>query len=480
MTVDRVWSLVLAGSILVLSPLAAQTSDGYVTLDEELSRTPEEPFVERNAPPVATAVEDSAPPQELPQPSESVGTADADSAEAIVDDESEAPFSSIPPPPRYPLFENLIELFAPADPGRRDTLRITTSISAGYDDNVFTTNIDQVGSGFGAASGALDYKFGTERFNMNLGLTGAATYYDNRPGDESDYTGGGSLALEYSPSRRIAIEANAGIQYLSQPDPTLIGNTVRFSGDYSVSNVLISASYNIRPRWAVTLGYDMTRIEYADQLINESLGYLNQNFSLSTNYLASPRIALVMEYRYNPLVYYETEEASDGHIVLFGFNYSVTPSAIWTFRLGAESRTVREPVEIGESSYLGPFFETQFAYTYSPNSNISVNLRYGTEPSGVSSVVIRQTFRARLGLDHAFTGRLSVQVAVFYQNDRFDQPGMIPDFNQEYLVGSLQLRYQFAPPFAIFARYEYSAVTSNVETAEYERGITTLGLELIF
>lgn len=457
----------------------AQETSAYeaVSLDQQLDAVPQEAFVE----PSPTSSEARASEEVTVEAAESVPTR---RATGVGEPLPEIDRTSIRRATLFDSVSHLMEegfsLFGPPAPGSRDSAELTAGVRVGYDDNVFTTHIDPQGSGFGSVFGTLAYNFGTERLKIDLALSGGVTYFDNRASDPTDYNGGGSLRIEYRATRRLTMNAMASVQYLSQPDPTLIGNVLRFAGDYTVANVGFDVSYAIRPRWSLTAGYQFASVTYADEVINQSLGFYDQNFSLSLAYLVSPRASLIVEYRYNPLLYYEVDEGSDGHLLLVGFDYSISPKALWTLRGGAEARSVREPIETAESSYLGPFVESQFIYNYAPNSNVALNLRYGTEPSGVSSIAIRQTFRAWASIDHAFTGSLSGTAAIYWQNDHYDLPGDVNDFAQSTLTGTLGLRYRLGPSFAIFGRYEYSAVSSDFETNEYTRNVTSLGVELIF
>lgn len=455
-----------------MASVVAQGSAGFdtVTLEEHLQGIPEEAFAApSDSPPTSEDEEFLSTPAEEPFVSHSPASLD------VIPVERARAWDSV-----SSFFEDAFSIFGPPAPGSRERATLTFGLRGGYDDNVFTTNIDQEGSAFSSVFGSLDYSLGTERLKLSVQLSGGVTYFDNREPDPTDYNGAGSIRLEYRPSRRLMINAMASVQYLSQPDPTLIGNISRFSGDYTVANLGFDVSYNIRPRWSVTLGYTFLGLEYADEAANQSLGFYDQNFSLSLTYLVSPKASVVAEYRYNPLTYYETDEGSDGHLMLFGFDYSISPRAIWTLRGGGEARSIREPVEIGEDSYLGPFVESQFSYSYLPQSAISVNLRYGTEPSGISNLAIRQTFRAWASIDHAFTGRLSGNAAIYFQNDNFDQPGEVNDFSQNVITGALGLRYRIGPAFAVFGRYEYSTVQSDIESSEYARNVTSIGIELIY
>lgn len=374
-----------------------------------------------------------------------------------------------------------LELGAPGDPNQTDKLRLRTSTTIGYDDNVFTTNTDPIASGTASLDGEASYNFGDERLKLSSSLAGGVTYYDNRPGDDTDYNGTFRAATSYFVTRRLRVSGDAAIAYLSQPNPTVIGGVSRFNGDYITANLGFDVSYNLTPRFSARVGYRFTGIQYTDESQNESLGFTQETYFVGLDYLVSPRFTLTTEYRYSPLSYYESDQNSTGHIYTVGFVALFSPKFRWTLQGGAEARVLENATQ-GDAAenYVGPFLETDVSYEFRPGSSLSASLRYGTEPSGVAGISIRETLRGTLAMRYAFTPRLVGDVALSYQHDNFDQPGNTADFTQTFYTASLGLRFQLNPALAATAGYSYSAVQSENSFDEYTRNITTVGLEIIF
>jgi hypothetical protein len=422
-------------------------------------------------------------------PAESASEPPADSGEAISDDnliEEPVISSAADRPANQPFslwdfFSSFFELGSPGDPNHPDKLRTTIGTSIGYDDNVFTTNTDRIASGTAGLNGTIAYNFGSERLKILSALALGVTYYDNRPGDDTDYNGSFTLGASYFITRRLQVSGNATFAYLSQPNPTLIGGASKFSGDYTTTNLGFGLNYTIRPRLSIRLQYQLNSVQYTEELINQQQGFTEQNYILGLDYLLTPRFTLTAEYRYNPLSYEAPDQDSQGQVFTLGFTANFSPKLKWTLQAGAEMRMLNNTNSAdAPSQYTGPFLETDVTYDFTPSSSFVARMRYGTEPSGSAGISIRETLRGSLGLHYAFSGRLSTDVGISYQHDRYDQPGDINDFTQEYCTASVSLRYQFNPAFAVTAGYNYSAVQSEDEVNDYTRGITTLGLEIIF
>ncbi len=381
----------------------------------------------------------------------------------------------------WDFFSHFFELGSPGDPGHPDKLRLTVGATLGYDDNVFTTKTDQVASATAGLNGNIAYNIGTERTKLAGSLALGTIVYQNRPGDATDYNGTFSLAGSHFFTRRLQITGSVALSYLSQPNATLIGGVSRFSGDYMVANAGFQVIYSVRPRINTRVGFSINAIKYTDEIINQGQGFSEQTYTLGLDYLLNPRTTLNLEYSISPLSYYETQQDSVGHVLTVGFTTSFTSRFKWEFKAGAEARQLNDTdTQSGTSLYLGPFVETNMQYLLGPASAVNANLRYGTEPSGVSGISIRQTLRGGLNVTRAFGGRFVCDLGISYEHDTFDQPGDANDYTQEYYTAGVGLRYNFNPAFALTARYDYTALRSEIESSEYTRGISTLGLEIIF
>ncbi len=381
------------------------------------------------------------------------------------------------------LGDAVTEFFEPGRPrnsGKPDRFVLSVRPAIGYDNNVFTTQSDQVRSGTASLSSVGAYNFGDERLKLSGLLSGGVTAYDNRPGDATDLSGGISGTASYFVTRRLQVAAQAGITYLAQPSPTVIGGTPRYSGDYIVANAGFDVFYSLRPRLSLRLGYDVNGIKYTDEAQNQALGYTQQTVTLGLNYLLTPRFTLVTEYRYTPLSYYETGQDSVGQIVSAGFMASFTPRLLWNFQLGAEARKLNSTTPGATSEYTGPFVETRFSYELPRDAGVDFSLRYGTEPSGVAGISISETLRAALNLRYQFATRLTGNLEIAYQHSHYDQPGDADDYSQAFYSVTAGLTYRLNAALGVNLQATYFAVDSELPSSDYNRTVTSLGLELLF
>ncbi len=384
------------------------------------------------------------------------------------------------PPPFYRRWvESLLSLLASDEPYRRDKLVVVLGSTVGYDNNVLYSGVDPVASPTYGVRGRVDYHFGSRRLQLDASLSGGVTYYQNRPGGSNDENFALTLASDYKLMPRVRFTVNTYTAYLSQPSPQVIGGVFQFTGSYFYTNTSLGLNYQVRPRFGISTSFAYNALTYDDKFINNNSGFTQQNYSISGNWLVSPRTTLILQYRYNPVQYYLSGLGSTGNFLLFGVEQSLSPRLNYTFLAGVEARSLQNPAPGAPSSYLGPFAEGSLTYRFAPRSNLVGTLRLGTEPSG-SQGVIRETFRASVGVEHSLGSRLTLTSNLGFERDNYDQPGVQADYTQDIFTGTLALRYQIAQFTYAVVRDDYIFLSSTVPNGTYNRNAISIGLEVQF
>ncbi|MFZ4777476.1 MAG: hypothetical protein ACOYM3_19075 [Terrimicrobiaceae bacterium] len=357
----------------------------------------------------------------------------------------------------------------------------TSSIREGYDDNLFTTRTDKDASFYTNWAAGVAYQFGSPRLQLNASLGGGVTYYYTRPGDKEDYNGQFALSAVYLATPKLTLSINTTTAYMAQPDTNLIGNSNRVNGDYIYSDTSIDASYQWTEKFSTVTGYHGYANYYLEQSLNDTQSFISQTFKQSFHWLLLPKTTVVLEYRANPIYYTGGADLNSfGNFALAGFDQVFNPRFKWTARLGVEQRFNQNPVD-GNSMYFGPYGESNLSYQFGPASTLSWNARYGTEPSGLTNVTQRQTFRTGLAVSHGFTPRLSGNIGVNFEVDYFDQSGVINTFSQTIYDLSLGLNFQINRHVSLSAGYQFIGVYApqNIDF-EYTRNVGFVGANLSF
>ncbi len=380
------------------------------------------------------------------------------------------------------LLADFLEFISPTDPASRDNFQFNFGTSVGYDNNVLYSPTDPIASGTASVFTNIVYSFGVPRFALDTRITLQSTSYEQRPGGERDDAYGIQLAASYQVRPRLRMSLSTRTAYQSQPNSTQIGGIFFFTGPYSSTDTEFTLVYEVRPRFSLDFGYVANTVQYEDEIVNQQSGFFSQTYSLTLNYLITPRTTVLVEYRFNPLTFPDADLGSTGQILTFGVSRRVSPRFNWTLQLGGEFRSIKNPPQNTEAptEYAGPFAVGELRYNSGPATEIVGTLRFGTEPSGVAGITIRRTFRMGLSVDHAFGQRFSAELGLNFQNDFYDLPGSVSDYSQDVTTGVLTLNYQYNPSLGAFARFEYLQVASEIPDSDLSRSVISTGLDITF
>ncbi len=358
--------------------------------------------------------------------------------------------------------------------------KMNFAVREGYDSNVFTTRTNPESSFYTNFAAGMNYNFGSSRLRLASSLGGGITYYYTRPGDKIDWTGNFALSATYLATPRLTLSIATNTAYLAQPDLTIVGGTNRQDGDYFYTNTSLSGSYQWSDIISTVTGYNLTAFYYIDENLNDNQGRVDQTVSQSVNWLWKPKTTLLVEYRINPIIYFDADLNQLGHYMLLGFDQVFNPRAFWNFRIGAQVNFNNNQTD-GQSIYVGPFMESIFRYQLGPASYVSWNMRYGTEASGLNDVTQRQTFRTGLILSHLITQRLSVNIGMNYQINYYDQANVIQSFTENIIQASVGMTFKVTRSLSLQAGYQYIIdIAPDQIEREYNRSVAFVGANLQF
>jgi len=359
--------------------------------------------------------------------------------------------------------------------------KMNFALREGYDSNVFTDNSNPKSSFYTNFGAGLQYNFGSPRLQLSANLGGGVTWYYTRPGDKIDLNGLFALNAVYRATPRLTLTLGTSTSYLSQPDNTIAGGTNRQNGDYLYSNTSFSASYQWTDRFSTVTGYNLTAFYYIDSGLNDDLGHIEQTISQSFQWLLWPKTTIVAEYRANPNTYYVADLNSFNNFALIGFDQIFTPRSSWHVRVGAQANFLHNPVD-GDSTYIGPYAESNLVYQLTPYSNIAWTLRYGTEASGLVDVTQRQTFRTGIALRYGFTPKLAATFSTNWLINYYDQAQVLTTSFYENIVDfSLGLNYKFNDHISLEVGYQFTIdVAPSDPGREYNRSVAFVGANFGF
>ena len=363
---------------------------------------------------------------------------------------------------------------------QRAPFRVSVSVREGYDDNVYTTKLNKVGSFFTNASAVFDYHAGTPRTVFSLQAVVGGTYYYYRPfGQDYDINTSLALSLEHHATPRLTLSANAYFTYQTEPDFNSNFGVNRRTGNFFYTTDKFGLGYQWTPRFSTVTSYTLGAIQYDDQSIGSFEDRIEHTFGNEFRFLVLPTTTLVGEYRFEIIDFDTAPRDSTTHFLLAGVDHTFNPRFNVSLRAGVEFRDIDN---FGERT--SPYAESTLRYSIGQRTSIDWVTRYGLEEPDVAGTQSRTTFRTGFDVNYAFTSRFSATGAFFYQhddNEALSTPTVVvPQFDEDSLEIGIALRYEISRFFALLAGYNHSEVFSDINLREYSRNRYYVGVNATF
>ncbi len=366
----------------------------------------------------------------------------------------------------------------------RSPFHVSVSVREGYDDNVYTTKLNKVGSFFTNGSVVLDYNFGSPRTRFDLEAVAGATYYYYRPfGQQYDINTSLTLGLEHHATPRLTLTASSYLTYQTEPDfnRTFGFGVNRRSGNFFYTADKFGVAYQWAPRFSTVTSYTLGVINYDDSAIGSFEDRFEHTFGNEFRFLVQPTTTLVGEYRYQIVDFVDANRDSTTHFVLGGVDHTFNPRFNVSLRGGVEFR------EFDNSNFnerTSPYAEATLRYAVGKRTSVSWVNRYGLEEPDVPGTPSRNTFRTGLVASYGITPRITASGSFFYEHDSNDgvvTPTFVVDgFDENTIDIGIGLRYEINRVFSVIAGYTHTQVFSDIFLREYSRNRYYLGLTATF
>ncbi len=413
----------------------------------------------------------------------------------------------------------------------RPRFRFTSSLSFGYDDNVFQTPTDseeglpsqtvevlddpgtpgtvvqgigpdglpttvvapgrapttrrvvipgfrgqpRIGSFLNRGNVGMDVQFASRRTLFTFDLNTGGNFYWDRPGKDVDYTG--SLAMMYLRrlTPRLQFTANVSAIYQTQPDLTLVNSSTQQAGSYLNATARMQLSYRFTPRLSASasLTYGLLRYQEDAQQLGD---YGETTLGTEVRYLYGPRLTLIGQLRYSQIAY-DSQSALDAGTVytLLGGEVTLSRRFTGTLLLGA---SLRQFDQSGLSN-TAPYAEATLAYQLAKATFVQFDARFGFEaPSSAQSELI--TLRSGLNLVQNFSPRFRGTAGINYvrQTTNVETTDDSSVFNTINL--GLGVMYNLTRQWTLNANYNYTTGFGTFAASDYFRNQAFIGAEYDF
>jgi Putative beta-barrel porin 2 len=347
--------------------------------------------------------------------------------------------------------------------------------TVGYDDNVFTSHQNPVGSVYDEFGLGLDVNVGDQRTQLySHGAAGIVAYWQ-RPGTKVDPNINFDLSLTRQFSDRTVVTLESVLSYQAQPNVASGIGALNQVADFLYSQNRFSFGYQWSKRFATFTNYSFNIINYNSSSIGNTEDRIEQTVSEEFRYLLRPNIVALVQYEFQDedYLHYSVND-SHSHFFLGGADFTLSPRFTFSFRGGGELRYQ----QIGASEeHLYPYAEATFDYKFRPNSTIEWYNRYGLEESDLGAVGYRKTYRTGLNITWAVGARTTATAAVFYSNSEYYGPVSPIENDVELDLGAT---YLLTRKLSLNFGYTFTRDFSPIPSQAYVHNRVHIGLSYAF
>src|SRR5215831_13031203 len=177
-------------------------------------------------------------------------------------------------------------------------VRLSISISEGYDDNINTAPSNGQSSSYTSGNVLLNYAFGSPQLRFSLDTSAGVTYYwQHISNQDYDINLQGHFVLQYKATPRVSLSSDVLIAYLTEPSFNYGAGLNTRAGNYLYTLDTFSAGYLWAPRFSTVTHYTLTVVNYDDNSVGMLQDRVENNFGNEFRFLLTPVTALLGEYR---------------------------------------------------------------------------------------------------------------------------------------------------------------------------------------
>jgi hypothetical protein len=360
--------------------------------------------------------------------------------------------------------------------------KISASANAGYDDNVFTSHTDRIGSGYNDLSLDIASHVGNQRGRLDADLALGFEYYWDVPGTSAYPNISLNLNSWYKLAPRLILSLSSNLSYQSQPNFSITGAATQFVGNYFVNSSQISLGYELTPRFSTVTSYNLTTYLYENSVEAAQQNRFEHLIGEQLRYMLFPTVTLVGEYRFGYISYQTTASGSNpaansdsySHFLLGGADATLSPRLSLTFRGGVELRTFLTP---GGMETTFPYAESTLSYEYRPSCFFQWYDRLGLEQSDFAVGQYKEVYRTGIRVDHTFGQKMKAGASIYYSYNQYKQPF---SFAENDLDANATLSYAIYRSLSVQAGYTFTRVSSEIVLRDYYRNKIFLGASFGF
>jgi hypothetical protein len=351
---------------------------------------------------------------------------------------------------------------------------ITASLRGEYDDNVYTSRYNKLGSFVMEFSPSILVNFSSETSTFSARYTFGLDYYANRPGQPIDQSHELLVRYTHQFNDRFSIDLRDQIGYYTNPDLLNSVGTVFRNGAYFVNTATADFEAQWTPTFSTSTNYSNVAILYEDSEIAQYQNFDENTLTHDFRFAVLPKFNFTIGGIVDDVDYFQVDRGYTNYTGDVGLDWQALPNLSASVRVGATLTASNS-----ESTFLSPYASATVDWRLGKRSDFTFSYLHNVVPSDVFDSIGQEADRFTLRFNYDLTAHLTAHLATTftyrdYSSDELEDG--VPSFTEEDLGVDAGLVYRVTSNFSVEAGYLLSDISSQEDYRDYTRNQVYLGV----
>ena len=354
---------------------------------------------------------------------------------------------------------------------------ITASLREEYDDNIFTTKDNRVGSFVTEFSPSVLVNFPMQDSDFSARYTFGLDYYEHRPGgDNIQYTHEALVRYTHNFSDRFTLDVRDQFGYYDQPDLLAAVGTPFVDGSYFLNTGTILFNGQWTPLFGTSTSYSNIYIDYENSTIGTFQNSDENTVAQDFRFAFAPKFNFIFGGIYDNIDYFDFDRGYTNYTGDIGLDWQALPSLALGIRGGA---TYTVPGQ-GLADLVSPYASFTLQWQLGARSSLDFSYTHNVVPTDVVNAVAQEADRFSLRFSYDITKQITVHVEGIETHSRYSSDllaaNTTPAFSEDDFGLDLGGQYRITDNFAVEAGYLLSDVSSEEAPRDYVRNQVYIGV----
>ena len=347
---------------------------------------------------------------------------------------------------------------------------VSASVRQGYDDNIYTTPDNEIGSWITTISPDLWLKYPMEDGSIEARYILAAKYYWDRPGsDDWDFNHNFNFRFVHDFNERLSLELRDQFVYSQSPQVGTGNQIVRYLGDGYINNSSAAVTYAWTTQFSTITEYHNTFNDYDDARVNYDNNYFRNGVSQDFRYAFLDTTTGVLNFTYDNYDYgYSHWRTYDSYILTVGADHYLMPTWLVSGRFGAQMVDYDSD---NISSSITPYVMLRSAWFYLPKSSFELSYTMQNGITDNANYANSWSNMINIGIIHYWTPKFHTDAGLLLNFNQFDGAetfyGTGQDMHETTIQTYFRAGYEITNWLSVEAGYQYTTVSSGDPNRPY-------------